>query len=221
MLSSFFDLEDERLEQHLHQFRQVANNTDGIKVGYLWATGREKFAVRAERVRWMWRQGYIDGIALAGDEKACVIRDFKDIFQDFTEEKIPLEIHAGEWLGPESIWDALEYGHPDRLGHALSLFDDPVLVKHLVDTNIHIEFCPTSNLKVAGIEKIEDHPIFEAMDRGLNFSINTDDPGHFECTMNSEFRLVDSVRALAVDEVTVIYENSLQAAFRQPSEAGP
>ncbi|MCZ6502213.1 MAG: hypothetical protein O6945_06845, partial [Gammaproteobacteria bacterium] len=184
MLCSFIDLEDERLELLLQQYRRVADNTDGIEVGYLWATGRDKFEKRADRVRWLWQKGYIEGIALAGDEKACTVKNFKDIFQDFARENIPIEIHAGEWCGPDSIWDAIEYGHPLRLGHSLTLFDDAALPRYLLDKNIHVEFCPTSNLKVGGVKKIDDHPIFKALEYGLNFSINTDDPGHFECTMN-------------------------------------
>ncbi len=35
-----------------------------------------------------------------------------------------IEIHAGEWSGPESVWDALEYGKPDRIGHGVGAFED-------------------------------------------------------------------------------------------------
>ena len=219
MLCSFIDLEDERLELLLQQYRHIANDMDGIEVGFLWATGRDQFEKRADRVRWLWRKGYIDGIALAGDENACTVKNFRDIFQDFERENIPVEIHAGEWCGPDSIWDALEYGHPRRLGHALSLFDDPALARYLLEKNIHVEFCPTSNLKVAGVRKINDHPIFKALDYGLNFSINTDNPGHFECTMNSEFRLINSVRPFTSGEPALIFENSLSSSFKDPSSS--
>ena len=218
MLSSFFDLEDDRLALMLQRYRDTADNIDGIEVGYLWATGRSKFEQRADRVRWLWRQGYIDGIALAGDESARTIKDFRDIFQDFAQENIPVEIHAGEWLGPDSIWDALEYGHPRRLGHALSLFDDPALPSYIRDKDIHIEFCPTSNIKVAGVKKIDDHPVFKAFEQGLNFSINTDDPGHFECSMNSEFRLINSVRPFAAGETDLIFSNALRSSFRDQGD---
>lgn len=61
--------------------------------------------------------------------------------------------------------------------------------------------------------KIGHHPVFKAIDYDLNFSINTDDPGHFECTMNSEFSLLQSVRSLEPSTFEQIFRNSLSAAF--------
>lgn len=217
MLCSFLDTNDEIMDRLMQRYRNVAADLPEMEVGLLWAIGRsanrEKFERKIERIISLWQRGYIDGIALAGDEKACKVRDYADIFQSLAQEGIPVEIHAGEWCGPESIWDALEYGHPRRIGHALCLFDNPELPKYVRDRNIHIEFCPTSNLKVGGVQKIGDYPVFKAIDYDLNFSINTDDPGHFECTMNSEFSLLQSVRSLEPSTFEQIFRNSLSAAF--------
>ncbi len=222
MLSSFLDTDDEMMDYLMQQYRSVAADLAGIEVGYLWAVGRsphrEQFERKIERVISLYRRGYIDGLALAGDEKACKVRDYADVFQSLAQEGIPVEIHAGEWCGPESIWDALEYGHPRRIGHALCLFDDPELPKYIRDRNIHVEFCPTSNLKVGGVQRIGDHPVFKAIDCDLNFSINTDNPGHFECTMNSEFGLLQSVRSFNTRMREQIFRNSLRAAFGHSAE---
>ena len=219
MLCSFLGADDARMDRLMQAYQNVAAGIEGIEVCYIWAVGRSpnraEFERKIERIISLWQRGYIDGLALAGDEKACKVEDYADIFQSLVDEGIPVEIHAGEWCGPESIWDALEHGHPRRIGHGLSLFDDPELPKYFQKNNIHIEFCPTSNLKVGGIERIEDHPVFKAMAHGLNFSINTDDPGHFECTMDSEFRLLQTVRPFDEDIFRQIFRNSLDAAFRR------
>lgn len=217
MLCSFLDWNDEKMDHLMQLYRNLATDLAGIEVGYLWAIGRrsnrEEFEWKIERLLSLWQRGYIDGIALAGDEKACTVSDYADIFKSLAQKGVPVEIHAGEWCGPDSVWDALEYGHPRRIGHALCLFDDPELPKYIRDKNIHVEFCPTSNLKVGGVKRIEDHPVFKAIDYGLNFSINTDDPGHFECTMNSEFNLLESVRSIGAHTFEQIFRNSLEAAF--------
>ncbi len=114
------------------------------------------------------------------------------------------------WRRLTSIWDALEYGRPKRIGHALCLFDDPSLVTYILDHDIHIEFCPTSNLRVGTVKELADHPIYRAIGCGLNFSINTDDPGQFECTLNSEFDLVQPFGAL---DSSLVFENSRRSAF--------
>ncbi len=223
-LSSFlFQYKDQDLmEQLMQSYRTAATEAREIEVSFLWAVGRSPdragFERKIERVLSLWRKGYIDGLVLAGDEKGCKVKDYAEIFKLLADEGVPVEIHAGEWSGPESIWDALEYGHLRRIGHGLSLFDDPELPEYIRKRNIHIEFCPSSNLKLTGIHRIEDHPIFRALDYGLNFSINTDDPGHFECTMNSEFRLLQTVRPLNRSFFKQVFRNSLAAAFRKGSK---
>lgn len=223
MLSSFLFQysDDERMDALMAEYRQVADDIEGIEVGLTWAIGRTpnraKTEARIERVRRLWREEYVDGLAVAGDEKACRIRDYADLFELLRDDGIPVEIHAGEWCGPESVWDALEYGHPRRIGHGLSIFDDPALAEHVCKHNIHVEFCPTSNLKLTGVRCIEEHPVFKAIDRGMSFSINTDDPGQFECTMDSEFELLQRVRPLDDAFLREMLRNSMDAAFGCPS----
>jgi len=223
MLCSFlFQYSDgDRMEELMAQYRRVADDCEGIEIGLLWAIGRsrnrQRFETKVERIRRLWRKGYLDGLAVAGNETCCKIKDYADVFDVLRDEGLPVEIHAGEWCGPESVWDALEYGHPRRIGHGLSIFDDPALLEHVRKHNIHFEFCPTSNLKVAGVGRIEEHPVFRAVEQGLNFSINTDDPGHFECTMNSEFELLQRVNPLDDALFSQIRRNSLGAAFGKHS----
>lgn len=217
MLDSLLVFPDNLLSQVLMNFKSAAAELEGIEVRYLYAlarsNNREKFVNRIERVLSLWKRGFIHGFALAGDESICKVRDYADVFNALAEEGMPVEIHAGEWCGVDSIWDALEYGHPRRIGHGLCLFDDPALPKYLKENGIHVEFCPTSNMKVGGISRIEYHPIFKAIDYGLDLSVNTDDPGHFECTMNSEFELINSVRPLTESIQNRIFTKSLKAAF--------
>ena len=130
------------------------------------------------------------------------------------EAGLGIEIHAGEWCGPESVWDALKHGRPDRIGHGVSLFQDAKLLDLVQERNIHIEMCPTSNLKTGSISRIEEHPIGRARELGLNFSINTDDPGPFECSMLSEYELLADVFGFDEGDFQSVYANSLQARFQ-------
>src|SRR5262249_9634818 len=135
--------------------------------------------------------GLICGVALAGaPETQFPVRPLTSYFAAFRERAMGIEIHAGEFGGPESVRDAIEFGFPDRLGHGVALFDDPALIDLVAERRIHLEFCPTSTSRLGVVPRIEDHPIRRARELGLSFSINTDDPGPFECSMNSEFALV-------------------------------
>ena len=78
-----------------------------------------------------------------------------------------------------------------EIEHAVRFFPFSVVVKQgeekrFQEEGIHIEMCPTSNIKTGSVDHIEAHPVKQARDLNLNFSINTDDPGAFECSMASE-----------------------------------
>ena len=207
-------------------FRTWVNQqeNDQIQVEFLFVFGRNKppEAVEeiAERVLALYQAGLISGVALAGPERGNPVKPFHKTFARFHEAGLGIEIHAGEWVGPESVWDALTYGYPKRIGHGVSLFQDPKLIALAQERQLHIEFCPTSNLKTSSISHIEDHPAKKAKELGLNFSINTDDPGPFECSMTSEYALLASRFGFEAADFHQIYTNSLAARFQPELRGG-
>jgi adenosine deaminase len=166
-----------------------------------------------ERICRLFDEGLVHGFALAGDENACTVREHADLFQILSDKGIPVEIHAGEWCGPESVWDAIEYGHPRRIGHGLSIFEDQSLLDQVLKQNIHIEFSPTSNAKLTDHRDIPKHPIIQARECEMNYSINTDDPGPFECSMHSECQMLADKLGFTAAELNRVYANSVDASF--------
>ena len=158
--------------------------------------------------------GLICGVAVAGLEEENTIKPYTDIFGEFKKAGLGIEIHAGEWEGPRFIWEALEYGYADRIGHGLAAFEDPVLVKYINENRVHLEFCPTSNLYLTKHKRIQDHPLKHALMEGISFSINTDDPGPLCCDINHEYELVQKTFRLTEEDFDTIRKNSLQAAFK-------
>ena len=158
--------------------------------------------------------GLIVGVALASENKEYNVKRLHSIFAQFHEAGLGIEIHAGEWLGSESVWDALEYGYPDRIGHGVSLFHDPKLLDLIRERDIHVEMCPTSNLKTGSISRIEEHPIGIAKELGLNMSINTDCPGIFECSMESEYELTEKLFGFGQNDFQKVLTDSLRARFQ-------
>jgi adenosine deaminase len=201
--------------------REHANQLEAgqIQVEFLATLGRnrpaEVMAEREGRILALHAAGLIVGVALAGaPEQGYPVRQFADTFDRFHVAGLGIEIHAGEWCGPESVWDALEYGHPDRIGHGVSLFQDPRLVELFAKRQIHIEMCPTSNLKTGSVANIQEHPIRLARQLGLNFSINSDDPGLFENSLESEYALLEDTFGFDEGDWQRIYANSLAARFQ-------
>jgi aminodeoxyfutalosine deaminase len=159
------------------------------------------------------RAGLIAGVALVGVETGESIARFARSFECWREAGLGIEIHAGEHTGAESVWDALKYGRPDRLGHALSSFADPALLDHIRSAGTHMEFCLTSNVCTGAVADIRQHPIRTAKELGLRFSLNTDDPGAFECSVESEYRTAFENFAFDSDDFAAVFRNSLAARF--------
>lgn len=205
----------------LQAMREWVNEQEAgkIQIEFLVAFGRNKTVEVIEgigdRILALYEVGLICGVAFAGPEPNYPVKPHHATFARFHDAGLGIEIHAGEWVGAESVWDALNYGFPDRIGHGVPLFQDPKLIELFQEKQIHIEMCPTSNLKTGSVAKIEAHPIRQARDLGLNFSVNTDDPGPFECSMNSEYELLAKTFDFTEDDFETIYKNSLAARFQE------
>jgi adenosine deaminase len=170
---------------------------------------------RANFVR-LAKAGLIAGVALVGAEHAAqeesLVR-FQNAFQVLHDAGLGIEVHAGEHAGPESVRDALRYAHPQRLGHGLAAFRDPELIEQICSQGIHLEFCPSSNLHTGALNDIAQHPIAQARKLEISFSINTDDPGLFSCSMNSEFQLLADSHQFTPTDFDDVFHNSLRARF--------
>ncbi len=160
------------------------------------------------------RSGGICGISIAGLEQNCPASRFARMFDVLKDHGLGIEVHAGELGGSSEVVEALDIGRADRIGHGISAFQDEGLIYRLCEENVHIEFCPTSNLKMGAAKDMASHPIGLARDLKMNFSINTDDPGAFDCDMNSEFALVAGTFHFGDEDFAAVATNSLAARFQ-------
>jgi adenosine deaminase len=190
-----------------------------LEVGLVVCVGRQDAARldrQIERILPLARAGLICGVAVAGDERACSIRELGPGLRRLRDEGLGIEIHAGETLGAESVEDALDHGAPHRLGHAVAAFSHPHLIERLLRDHIHVELCPTSNLRLGVVRAIEDHPLPIARRHGVSFSINTDDPGPFACTLSSEHALARDSFGFGAADFAEVFTNTMAARFRRP-----
>ena len=124
-----------------------------------------------------------------------------------------LVAHAGESMGPESIWAALELG-AERIGHGIAAMRDEALMRHLRDHDIPLEVCPTSNLVTGrGEERSRIIPLRRLYDAGVPIILNSDDPAMFRCSLVGEYRLAAKEFAFTETELQAIANNAFRYAF--------
>ena len=124
-----------------------------------------------------------------------------------------LTVHAGETVGPESIWSALRELKADRIGHGLHAIDDPELVKYLADKQIPVEVCITSNVLTGCCAVVEQHPVRKLFDAGVLVTLNTDDPDMFRTSLAREYQIAQEVFGFSDAELRQLAKNSFRASF--------
>lgn len=156
----------------------------------------------------------IIGIGLGGAESKGPAKDYAPVYELALKEGYKAVAHAGEDVGPESIWDSINFLHAQRIGHGLTAIQDENLMAELKKTKLPIEICITSNTFTKKIvTKAKDHPVKKYYDRGILVTINTDDPVFFKTTLLDELWLCYKELNFTMDEIKDLLKNSFKASF--------
>ena len=154
----------------------------------------------------------ICAIDLAGAEGLYKTEDYEDIFTYASELNIPFTIHAGEADGPDSVKSAINFG-AKRIGHGVRAFEDLQTMELLKSNNITLEICPSSNLCTAVYEKINDLPLMDFINKGINVTINTDDPVICNTTLKNELKLIAKTFNLSYEDIIKLQLNAINSSF--------
>lgn len=162
---------------------------------------------------------HIIGIGLGGAEAKGPCNLFGPVFEAAHKEGFHAVAHAGEDVGPESIWDAIKILNSERIGHGITAIQDEELMSYLAKEQLPLEVCPTSNTFTKKIvEKMEDHPIRAFFDKGLLVTVGTDDPVFFKTTLLQEYYELYTKLNFTSDQIKQLVQNSFKASFLDASQ---
>lgn len=198
-----------------------AAERSGIIVRYIVSMNRHESAEVGEwtlNAALAHRDRGVVGLDLAGDERNYPAAPFHALFQRARDAGLGITIHAGEWAGPASVWDALRECSPDRIGHGLRALEDVNLLELLVERQIPLELCPTSNYLSGVVPSVAAHPLSLLTSAGVFTTLNSDDPCICDVTLSDEVaQLMDAGQADQHD-VEALMLRGAQAAFLPPAE---
>lgn len=136
---------------------------------------------------------HVAGFDIAADEAGFPIDEHIAAFEYARQKGIHCTAHAGEARGADSVWETLQNFHPQRIGHGVRSAEDPRLIEHLRQQDIHLEVCPTSNLQTNIYERMQEHTVDQLYRSGLSLSINTDARTISDVTLRKEYQnLIDT-----------------------------
>jgi len=161
---------------------------------------------------------FIVGIGLSGDETLGSHQLYAKAFQIAKEANLHRTAHAGEALGAESIWNAIKYLDVERIDHGTRAIEDEHLVDYLIQNNIPLNQCISSNVKLKVVNNFIEHPFFTFLKSGVCVTLNTDDPQVFDITLIDEYLLAAKTFELTPFDLKQIVLNSVEATFLSPQE---
>jgi adenosine deaminase len=121
-------------------------------------------------------------------------------------------VHAGESSGPEGVIDAVTLLNAERIDHGVRAIEDPTVVALLVERQIPLNICVTSNL-VHLFPSMDAHPIGVFVEAGIPVTINTDDPQPLDITLTTEMCKVADHLAWTEARVAEATRAAINAAF--------
>jgi adenosine deaminase len=151
---------------------------------------------------------------LAGDEAGFPLDAHIAAYRYAREHGLFRTAHAGEALGPESVWETLRLLDPQRIGHGTRSIEDPKLVEHLCQKRIHLELCPTANVQIIpSIRNMEEHPIDRLYRAGVSLNVNSDSRMLTPTTLTKEYEILHSVFHWTKQDFQRANLMGLEAAF--------
>ncbi len=140
------------------------------------------------------------------------------VFRRAREEGFLTVAHAGEEGPPEYIREALDDLKVSRIDHGVRSEEDPALCRRLAAENMPLTVCPLSNVKLAVVNRIEDHNLKRLLDMGLRVTVNSDDPAYFGGYLLENYLAVQRGLGLTRADIVQLADNSIAASFLPPEK---
>jgi adenosine deaminase len=158
------------------------------------------------------------GFGLGGDETACPASEFAGVYARARALGLRTSVHAGEWGGPQSVEEALDFLRPDRLDHGVAAARDERLVARLAEEGTVLCVALSSNRVTGAAEGGVDHPLRRLLAAGVPATLSADDPLLFDTTTRREYRIARDELGLDDDSLRLCARNAWRGAFCSEAE---
>jgi adenosine deaminase/aminodeoxyfutalosine deaminase len=189
-----------------------AGREGAVAVGRHQQVGPEAAQCVAEKAAAL-RERNVVGFGIGGDERRAAPELFADVYRYARDHGLRLTAHAGETIGPESVWGALRALRAERIGHGLNAWKDRELLAHLVEKQVPVEVSVSSNVRTGCIPSAQQHPLKTFFDLGLLVTLNTDDPAMFDTTLGREYQIAQQTFGFSDAQLKRLAMNSFEASF--------
>lgn len=169
---------------------------------------------RAMRTAVRHRDEGVIGIGLGGEERFPP-EPYAGIFREAREAGLRSIPHAGETQGAASIRAALDALGADRIGHGIRILEDASLVEEVLEREVGLDVCPSSNVMTGSVPSLEAHPLPQMLGAGLLVTLNSDDPSMFGSRLSEEYARVRGAFGFGDETLAWLARNGVRASFAE------
>lgn len=159
------------------------------------------------------RDGTLAGLGLCSTEKDRPPQMWEEIYALAAKDGVKLTAHAGEEGPSEYITEALDKLSVTRIDHGVNARLDEGVMQRLASQRTMLSVCPLSNVVLRVVTKVAEVPIRTFLDKGVPFSINSDDPAYFGGYILDNYCAVQDAFGLSVAEWRTIARNAVEGSW--------
>jgi len=160
-----------------------------------------------------YRSAGVVAFDLAGAERDHPAREHRTAFEYAAGRGMFCTCHAGEGAGADSVREALHVCGATRIGHGTRVGEDAGLLAEVVEKEIPLEMCLTSNLHTHTVETLVAHPARKYLAQGARVTLNTDGRLMDGITLTDEYHTAHTALGFTKAELERVVLNGAESAF--------
>lgn len=153
------------------------------------------------------------GVGLDSTEIGYPPALFTHVYEQAAAEGLRLVAHAGEEGGPDTVREALDLLHVERIDHGVRSMEDPALIAELRDRQTPLTVCPLSNVALRVVSRLDQHVLPAMLKNNLLACVNSDDPAYFGGYVDDNLAAVRAAFSLDDPALAGLARNSFDACF--------
>jgi adenosine deaminase len=186
---------------------QAAHARGGPGIEWIPQLGLSRHCRVPDLERWMaplLDLGVFRTLDLSGDEFAQPVEAFVPLYRRAKAAGLRLKAHVGEWGTADDVWRAVELLELDEVQHGIAAAASPAAMRFLAEAGVRLNVCPTSNVRLGRVARIEDHPIRQLFDAGIRVTVGTDDALVFGTSLSGEFLALFDAGVMTAAELDAV-----------------
>ncbi|KAK3344186.1 hypothetical protein B0T25DRAFT_462735 [Lasiosphaeria hispida] len=157
--------------------------------------------------------GALAGLGLCSTELDRPPALYAPIFSRAAALGIRRTAHAGEEGPPGYVSAAVRELGVQRVDHGVRAAEEEGVMRGLREAGVLLTVCPLSNVALRGVHEVREVPVRVFLERGVKFSLNSDDPAYFGGYVQENYCAVEEAFGLSVGEWRTIARNAVEGSW--------